>query len=238
MIPPRPEATAAGSEFTAEIQAAVQAGPLAEMSTAVIVRLVTPARRLRLSPGRALREDDLCLLLDGRIAISLEEPDGRSLAISFLNRGSIVGLDRFLGCRLPTRATAVATVDALHLSTDALRHAAASDPEVGWALAAALATYLESALGNVRVALFGSLRQRVARHLLMLSIGASRPVRHAELARYAGASREAVSRTVASLRAQRIVGATDAGIVILDQRVLRELAAIEPDHHVRGETRS
>ena len=122
--------------------------------------------------------------------------------------------------------TSVQTLDpssAFRISARTLTAAARRDPRVSWAIAEELNRRLYAVLEQTAVNAFGSVRQRVAAHLLDLASDQQRPrgrlvahVSQQELADAAGSVREVVARALRDLRVAGIVATAADCIVILD----------------------
>ena len=118
------------------------------------------------------------------------------------------------------------------LNVASLRSQAQADPLLAWALAEEvtrrLYEVLEALAGNV----FGSVRQRVARHLLDLAADRQHdadlvaPVTQQALADAVGTAREVVTRTIHDFRAAGFVDTTRTGIRLLDPDGLSVVATI------------
>jgi len=109
------------------------------------------------------------------------------------------------------------------ISTRTLTTVAHRDPEVAWAIAEELNRRLYKVLEQMAVAAFGSVRQRVAVHLLDLASDRLQQqgalvakVSHRELADAAGSVREVVARALRQLRDAGIVATEADRVVILD----------------------
>jgi len=109
------------------------------------------------------------------------------------------------------------------ISARTLTAAARHDPRVSWAIAEELNRRLYAVLEQTAVNAFGSVRQRVAAHLLDLASDRQRPrgrlvahVSQQELADAAGSVREVVARALRDLRAAGIVATAADSVVILD----------------------
>src|SRR6478609_9734864 len=122
--------------------------------------------------------------------------------------------------------TGVQTVEpssVLRIGARTLTEAARRDARVAWAVAEELNRRLYEVLEQTAVSAFGSVRQRVAAHLLDLASGRQRPggrlvarVSQQELADAAGSVREVVARALRDLRAAGIVATAADSVVILD----------------------
>ena len=109
------------------------------------------------------------------------------------------------------------------ISARTLTEAARRDPRVSWAIAEELNRRLYEVLEQTAVNAFGSVRQRVAAHLLDLASDRQRPggrlvahVSQQELADAAGSVREVVARALRDLRVAGIVATAADSVVILD----------------------
>ena len=104
-----------------------------------------------------------------------------------------------------------------------LRAAARRDPRVAWALAEELNRRLYDVLEQTAVNAFGSVRQRIAAHLLDVASDGQRTrgrlearISQQELADAAGSVREVVARALRDLRTAGIVSTAADSVVILD----------------------
>jgi len=109
------------------------------------------------------------------------------------------------------------------VSSRALTAAARRDARVSWAIAEFLTRRLYENLEQTAVNAFGSVRQRVAAHLLDLASIQQEPagrlaarVSQQELADAAGTVREVVARVLRELRTTGIIATAADRIVILD----------------------
>ena len=103
-----------------------------------------------------------------------------------------------------------------------LTAAARRDPRVSWAIAEELNRRLYDTLEHTAVNAFGSVRQRVAAHLLDLASAQQHPrgrlvarVSQQELADAAGSVREVVARVLRDLRAAGIVATASDSVVYI-----------------------
>jgi CRP/FNR family transcriptional regulator, cyclic AMP receptor protein len=117
------------------------------------------------------------------------------------------------------------------ISARTLTAAARRDPRVSWAIAEELNRRLYDVLEQTAVNAFGSVRQRIAVHLLDLASDEQRlrgrleaHVSQQELADAAGSVREVVARALRDLRMAGIVATTAESVVILDPARLHALS--------------
>jgi len=110
-----------------------------------------------------------------------------------------------------------------------LTEAARRDARVAWAVAEELNRRLYATLEQTAINAFGSVKQRVAAHLLDLASTQQRPegrlvarVSQQELADAVGSVREVVARILRELRLARIVATGPDSVLILDAAQLHD----------------
>jgi CRP/FNR family cyclic AMP-dependent transcriptional regulator len=135
----------------------------------------------------------------------------------------VLGIAVLVGGPASTSVQAVEPSSVLRISARTLITAARRDPRVSWAIAEELNRRLYEVLEQTAVNAFGSVRQRVAAHLLDLASAQQHPrgrlaarVSQQELADAAGSVREVVARVLRDLRVAGIVATTTDSVVILD----------------------
>jgi CRP/FNR family cyclic AMP-dependent transcriptional regulator len=122
--------------------------------------------------------------------------------------GAIIGAPTAIGGPADVSAQALTETALLTLDVDALRSLAGIDPGLAWALAEEVTRRLYQVLEAFAGNAFGSVRQRVARHLLDLAADRQRgaillaPVSQQALADAVGTAREVVISKRASLGRQ------------------------------------
>ena len=155
-----------------------------------------------------------------------------------MSPGSISGSSLVvLGVSADVRVQAVADVVGVLINVAVLRSLAQSDARVAWALATEVARSQDEIIRAFGASVFGSLRQRLARHLLDLAaarfeVGGTlvAPVTQQHLVDAVGSSREAVARVLRELREAGLVDTTRGGVALLDPTRLH--AEVEPDRSV------
>jgi CRP/FNR family transcriptional regulator, cyclic AMP receptor protein len=135
----------------------------------------------------------------------------------------VLGIAVLVGGPASTGVQTVEPSSVLRISARVLLSAARTDHRVSWAIAEELNRRLYEVLEQTAVNAFGSVRQRVAAHLLDLASDRQRPhgrlvarVSQQELADAAGSVREVVARALRDLRVAGIVATTADSVVILD----------------------
>jgi CRP/FNR family transcriptional regulator len=147
---------------------------------------------------------------------------GREVTVRYARSGNILGIATVVGGPAPVDVQIISDARLLAFSVELLRSLARTEPEIGWLLAAEITQRLYESLEVLAGNTFGTVRQRVARHLLDLAAasGTSRsliaPVTQQELADAVGSVRAVVARSLAELRDAGLVGSSSKGITVLD----------------------
>jgi CRP/FNR family transcriptional regulator len=135
----------------------------------------------------------------------------------------VLGIAVLVGGPANTSVQTLEPSSVFRISRRTLTEAARQDPRVSWAVAEELNRRLYGVLEQTAVNAFGSVRQRVAVHLLDLASDRQRPqgrlvanVSQQELADAAGSVREVVARALRELRVAGIVDTAADRIEILD----------------------
>jgi CRP/FNR family transcriptional regulator len=117
----------------------------------------------------------------------------------------------------------------LQIDARRLEDAARRDVRLAYAMAEEVSRRLDEAIEQIAINTFGSVKQRVASHLLDLAstqLGPEAPlvadVSQQELADAVGSVREVVARALRDLRAAGIVGTSTDSVEILDPVQLHE----------------
>jgi CRP/FNR family transcriptional regulator, cyclic AMP receptor protein len=173
----------------------------------------------------------LGVIVAGLVRVFLTSPEGRQLTVRYARPGAVLGAPTAVGGPVDVSVQALTDTTVLMLDVTAIRSLAMADAHVAWSLAEEvtrrLYEVLEAFSGNV----FGSVRQRVARHLLDLAADRQTDallvaaVSQQAVADAAGTSREVVARNLADFRRAQLVKSTKDGIVLLDPDRLSEVAA-------------
>src|SRR3954452_8929558 len=163
------------------------------------------------------------LVVRGLIRVFLSSPEGRQVTVRYAQPGDVLGIAVVVGGPAATNVQTVEPSSVFRISARTLTAAARRDPRVSWAIAEELNRRLYDVLEQTAVNAFGSVRQRVAVHLLDLASDGQRPrgrleahVSQQELADAAGSVREVVARALRELRVAGIVTTTADSVVTLD----------------------
>jgi CRP/FNR family transcriptional regulator, cyclic AMP receptor protein len=199
-------------------QWAVSASVLADLPFAIREQVVGDALPVELPGGSVIYRDEddprCILIIDGLVRVFLSVPDGRTVTVRYARSSELLGVPVVVGGPAPVSVQMVIDTTLLMLNARTLRLLGQTEPSVGWLLAREATRRLYDTLDAVADNAFGSLRQRVARHLLDLRLVAA--VTQQDLAEAVGSARPAVARAVGELRELGLVTTASPGIAILD----------------------
>jgi CRP/FNR family transcriptional regulator len=178
---------------------------------------------------RAGEEPRAALVVRGLLRVYLSSPGGRQVTVRYARPGDVLGVAVLVGGPANTSVQTLERSSVFRISARTLTAAARHDPHASWAIAEELNRRLYGVLEQTAVNAFGSVRQRVAVHLLDLASDRQRPdgglvanVSQQELADAAGSVREVVARALRELRDAGILATTADRIEILDPARLYE----------------
>ena len=200
---------------------------LAELPTELADRLRAEGERADYPAGttvyRAGSDPRAALVVRGLIRVYLSSPGGRQVTVRYARPGDVLGIAVLVGGPASVGAEAVEPSGLFRISSRMLTAAARRDPRVSWAIAEELNRRLYEVLEQAAVNTFGSVRQRVAAHLLDLASAQRHPrdrlvahVSQQELADAVGSVREVVARVLRDFRVAGIVATAADTVVILD----------------------
>src|SRR5215472_14848640 len=210
-----------------EVDEALARSFLAELPAELAGRLRSEGGRDDYPAGttvyRAGDDPRAALVVRGLIRVFLSSPGGRQVTVRYARPGDVLGIAVLVGGPAGTSVQAVEPSSVFRISGRTLTAAAQSDARVAWAIAEELNRRLYEVLEQTAVNAFGSVRQRVAAHLLDLASGRQRPggrlvarVSQQELADAAGSVREVVARARGGVGVGGVVGGGGGGVVVVD----------------------
>jgi len=163
------------------------------------------------------------LVLRGLLRVYMSSPEGRQVTVRYARPADVLGIALLVGGPAVVSCQTLDAVSLFRLDTRTLKAAAKQDARVSWALAEELNRRLYESLQQTAVNAFGSVRQRVATHLLDLASAQQRPstalvarVTQQELSDAVGSSREVVARVLRDLRLEGLVATGTESIQVLD----------------------
>jgi len=218
-----------------EVEQALAASFLSKLPRAVVESLLAQGVRMASTSGLIVTEDqahdNVALVLSGLFRMFARAKSGRQCTVAYAREGDMIGLISALAgpCRNGMQSMSAGAV--LVISGQALRDHARTHPEIAMALAEESARQSIEMLNELADTAFGTVRQRVARHLLDLVVegpdhGLLAPVSQQELANAVGTVREVVSRVLSVLSKEGLVRTTQAGLEVLDASQLYEQSQV------------
>jgi CRP/FNR family cyclic AMP-dependent transcriptional regulator len=214
---PKPAATA--------IDEALAQSVLAAFPPALRETLRQEAIPIDLPAGTTLyyeEDEPRCgLVITGLVRVYMTSPEGRQITVRYARAGDILGIAAIVGGPAPVSVQMLTDAALLMLNVRTLQLSGQTEPNVGWLMAQEVTRRLYETLEALAGNAFGSLRQRLARHLLDLAAsrqqgpGLEVRVTQQELADAIGSVRPVVARLIGDLRADGLITTSSDGIVIL-----------------------
>jgi CRP/FNR family transcriptional regulator len=169
------------------------------------------------------------LVVGGLLRVYMTSPEGRQVTVRYARTCDVLGIAVLVGGPAEVSVQTLAESSLFRIDSRTLASAAHRDARVSWALAEELNRRLYETLQQTAINAFGSVRQRVAAHLLDLASAQQRPGGHLgarvsqqELADAVGSVREVVARVLRDLRVDRLVATSPDSIHILDPAGLHD----------------
>jgi CRP/FNR family cyclic AMP-dependent transcriptional regulator len=184
----------------------------------------------RLLAGHILYDPEVTVLAGGLVRAFISNPTGRQLTVAYIRSGQTLGLAHLAGRRFPTAFQAVEDSRLLVVGNARTLDLQQAHPEFGWAAAGEFALRLDELETELARLAFGSLRQRLAAHLLALTddhYHARYPVHLSQLAAAVASSREVVHRNLRPLVAEGSLSVGPGGVTVTDRARLRDHANID-----------
>jgi CRP/FNR family transcriptional regulator len=196
-------------------------------------RLLSEAIRINVPAGALIYRDDerprLMVVVKGLVRVFLSSADGRQVTVRYARSGDVAGLALVIGGPAPESIQAITSSLVMALRVDTLRSLLATDPGVARACAEELTRQLHRLLEDISAQAFLSVRQRLARQLLLLATADRGPdlCVHAgqqELADAIGSVREVVTRNLRQLHEEGLINISRDEVTICDPMALTEIA--------------
>jgi CRP/FNR family transcriptional regulator, cyclic AMP receptor protein len=169
------------------------------------------------------------LVVRGLIRVFMTSPEGRQVTVRYARETDVLGIAVIVGGPVNVAVQTLADSSLFSIDARRLTAAARSDARVAWALAEELNRRLYDSLQQTAINTFGSVKQRVAAHLLDLASAQQRPkdrlvaqVSQQELADAVGSVREVVARALRDLRLAGLVATGPDSVLIVDPTRLHE----------------
>lgn len=215
------------------IEKALRQGPLARFPRDIVVDWLGAAVYLEVPQGSFIYhehdEPRAGLVLEGVLRLFMTAPDGRQVTVRYARPGQLLGIAAIIGGPAPVSAQMLTHTVLMMFPVETLKQAARSDPGIGWLFAEEVCRRLYDSLEGLAGNAFGSLTERVCRHLLdMAGEGPDESLvvrtTQQELANAVGSSRVAVARILNDLRRAGMLKTSSDGMTLLDPTAIHEAA--------------
>ena len=209
----------------------LEGGFLGRLPRAAAERLLGEAIRINLPGGAVVYRDEdsprLIVVVKGLLRVFLTSPDGRQVTARYARSGDVAGLVLVIGGPAPMSIQAMTSSLVVALRVDTMRALMATDEGVARACAEELTLQLHELLADLFDQAFMSIRQRLARQLLLLATpgpGQHLVVRAAQqdLADAIGSVREVVTRNLHQLHVEGLIDTGRDEIILLDPERIAE----------------
>jgi CRP/FNR family transcriptional regulator len=169
------------------------------------------------------------LVLRGLLRVYMTSREGRQVTVRYARGTDVLGIAVLVGGPVNVGVQALAPTSLFRINAQTLTQAARHDARVAWAIAEELNRRLYDILQQTAINAFGSVKQRVAAHLLDLASAQQRSqarlvarVSQQELADAVGSVREVVARALRDFRLAGLVATAPDSVVILDPTRLHD----------------
>ncbi len=212
------------SDSDGDVVSVLEASFLSVLRPAVLAQLARELAITEVPARRVIFDYELSIIVAGRFRAYITDPAGRQLTVGYLSASSAIGLAHVAGRRYPTAFQSLSTGTLLRIGDARFAQMLAVHPELGWTAATEIASRLDDIEAELARVAFGSLRQRIAYHLLALSGERNEAVHQAQLAAAVGSVREVVARSLAQLRTDGLIDVGPGGATVADRPTLARLA--------------
>lgn len=216
-----------------EVSAAMAGSFLGGLPAELVARLVASGDRVDYPAGSTLYRERSApralLVVKGLLRVYMSSPEGRQVTVRYARANDVLGIAVLVGGPADVGVQTLADCTLFRIDARLLTIAARSDSRVAWAMAEELSRRLYENLQQTAVNAFGTVRQRVAAHLLDLASTQQSPrgelvarVSQQELADAVGSVREVVARVLRELRLAQLVATSADRVHILDPTGLHD----------------
>lgn len=222
-----------------DARGALAASRLGELSEDALAALLMGATRVAIPARSTIRpvagqSPHLELVLSGLVRIQVAAPDGRALTVRYCRRGELLGAATlYAEVVWPFSIEALTDAELIRLDPSRVLWHARRDARVANVLLVETSERVMRFIAEFSGHAFGTVRQRIARHLLDLAAvdpGSDElmaAISQRELADAVGTVREVVVRVLRDLRTLGCVRTGRHGIVILNAERLSAIAAAQ-----------
>lgn len=169
------------------------------------------------------------LMHSGQARVTAVSREGRAATVRYAGPGQVIGLPAAIANSSPIPAHAISDCEMSMLNVDTLRRLASTDVAMAGLLLQQLAGIVFEVVEILADNLFGTVEQRVSRHLLDLAYnsddGLIVQVEQQDIADAIGSVREVVSRAIRKLREAGLVERHRRGLRIANPSALHRIAS-------------
>lgn len=211
-------------------------GLLETLPEAARARLLAHALELDVPRGGVVyRESDAprcALVRSGLVRVFVRSAEGRQVTVRYARPGELLGVAAAVAGPSPVTVQAMVDSTLLMFDAAALVEEGRRDARVAWAIAEELGQRLYDAIDQIVVNAFGSVPERVARHLLDAATPGKQgqpivAVTQQELADGVGSAREVIARVLRRFREEGLVRTRPGGVVLVRPEVMARIAGGE-----------
>lgn len=210
-----------------EVADAMAGSFLGKLPAGLVDRLLAEGERTDYPAGTTVYREGSApravLVVQGLLRVYMTSAEGRQVTVRYARGTDVLGIAVLVGGPVNVAVQALAPSSLFRIDARTLTRTAHQDARVAWAMAEELNRRLVETLQQAAINAFGSVRQRVAAHLLDLASAQQRPQGHLvarvtqqELADAVGSVREVVARVLRDLRLAGIVATAPDSVVVLD----------------------
>lgn len=212
-----------------------ETGFLADASDELRAFLVKLASEVEIKAGETLFSegdpgDALYVMIEGSLEISILSEDGRKLGLDVMRAGAMFGeIALFDPSERTATATALTACRLVRVRNAELMQEIERDPRLAIDMIRMAGRRMRLMNRQLNEHVFLTLPARLARKILYLSqsdtdSSDTLQLSQAELAEFVGATREAVSKALATWKKSGLINPVRGGLVILDRAGLRAIA--------------
>jgi len=216
-----------------DVVAAMVGSFLGGLPEELVGRLVASGTRVDYPAGSTLYREGAApralLVVRGLLRVYMSSPEGRQVTVRYARARDVLGIAVLVGGPADVGVQTLADSTLFRIDAGLLTAAARGDSRVAWAMAEELSRRLYENLQQTAVNAFGTVRQRVAAHLLDLASTQQSPrgelvahVSQQELADAVGSVREVVARVLREFRLAGLVATAADSVHILDPTGLHD----------------
>jgi CRP/FNR family cyclic AMP-dependent transcriptional regulator len=206
---------------------------LGGLPSGLVDELLAAGDRIDLPSGDTIyRQGDdprTFLVVRGLLRVYMTSPEGRQVTVRYARDADVLGIAVLVGGPADVGVQTLAESRLFRIDSRILTAAARRDATVAWALAEELNRRLYETLQQTAINAFGTVRQRVAAHLLDIAAAHQLPggqlvagASQQELADAVGSVREVVARVLRDFRLSGLVETSTDSIRVLDPARLHD----------------